>query len=108
MQSTQWVSLLAYVAGSYFGIFLIRVSQKNEAKPVGKQWGRGREKRRGRKNNLRFSVVFFPSPPPRPHNLFDLGWSFPRLHPVLYETQTNSKHKKQAATHRCKIIHTIQ
>ena len=28
MQSTQWVSLLAYVAGSYFGLFLVRVSQK--------------------------------------------------------------------------------
>ena len=44
MQSTQWVSLLAYVAGSYFGLFKVRVSQKKRGHTGEKTMGEGARK----------------------------------------------------------------
>ena len=43
-QSTQWVSLLAYVSSSSFGLFLVRVSQKKRPNRRENNGGGGEKK----------------------------------------------------------------
>ena len=67
MQSTQWVSLLAYVAGSYFGLFKVRVSQKKERPHRWENNGGGGEKKEEvERITLVFLLSSFPRPPPPP------------------------------------------
>ena len=73
-QSTQWVSLLAYVSSSSFGLFLVRVSQKKRPNRRENNGGGGEKKDEVENTTFVFLLSSFPRPPPpAPHNLFHLG-----------------------------------